>query len=615
MSYSIPENLIEEIRDSSDITEVIAELVILNKRGKNFVGLCPFHSEKTPSFTVNPQNQMFYCFGCGEGGNVYTFLMKYHGLNFVDAVKTLADRAGIQLPAEKDINPADKEKLELNKRLHTINDLASSFFSFSIKQPSGLEARNYLEHRKIGKSTAEKFRIGWAASQRDTLCSLLQKRGFSRREIILAGLGQEGKSGTLIDCFRSRLMFPISDYNGRVIGFGGRLLESGEPKYLNTSESDLFHKGRALYGLHIAIPAIRANGFAIIVEGYTDVIAAHQSGVTNVVASLGTALTREQAKLLRRYSETIVIAYDADGAGAAATLKGIEILLENSCKVRIAQLPEGMDPDSYVNSEGGEAFLELVKGKSLSLVEYKLDQACKKFDLSGVSGRLSAVNEVIPSLVRLENEIERVEYIKLVSRRLALSFEAIADEVFKYTRKLQKNGSKRDKIEKNRYTRGRVLTPSLPAFQGPEHILVWAAVKNPNLVRDIETQIGFDSFSFPYLRELLYLIKDRLEAGHTIEPLSLIDCVTLEDSKKFISKMTMKEFLPPLELAGSMEGYIHGAKRQILGHKINAKKEQLSQALKSGDVKLQRQYLEEISSLCKLKDNQASRNSPLERGE
>ena len=618
LNYNIPENLIEDIRDDTDIVEVISELVLLKKRGKNYVGLCPFHSEKTPSFSVNPENQMFYCFGCGIGGNVFTFLMKYHGFNFVDAVKTLADRAGIQLPLEKDISPAHKEKSDLRKRLYAINELASKFFNFCLKQPGGAEAIKYLEHRQIGETSVDKFQIGWAPSSWDNLCSFLKKRGYSNKEITLAGLGQVGKSGKLVDCFRSRVMFPISDYKGRVVGFGGRVLETGEPKYLNTGETDLFQKSHVLYGLHRAIPEIRKNGFAVIVEGYTDVISTHQAGIINVVASLGTALTKDQAKLLRRYGENVVIAYDADAAGAAATLKGMDILSQRDCRVRIAPVPEGYDPDTYIKSLGGEAFLELVKGKSLSLVEYRLEQACKKFDISSVSGRLAAVNEVIPALVRLENEVERVEYIKLVSRRLSLSYEAISDEVFKYGSKLQKNGSKRDNIEKTRYTRGRVLTPKIPAFQGAEHTLVWAVVENPNLLDEIEQKIGLDNFSEPFLRELLYTIKSRLEAGNTIEPISLIDWVSMEDSKQFISQMTLKENLPPADSPDLVEGYIDRAERHIVERKIAAEQEQLSQAQRNGDLELQRKHLEEINRLCKIKDNPQShyvRNNPLERGE
>ncbi|HHX95233.1 MAG TPA: DNA primase [Clostridia bacterium] len=616
MSYSIPENLIEEIRDASDIVDVISEFVSLRKRGKNYVGLCPFHSEKTPSFTVSSENQMFYCFGCGTGGNVYTFLMKYHGYGFVDAVKTLAERAGILLPAEKDISPADREKLNLRKRLFAVNDLACSYFGFSLKQPAGSEARKYLEHRGISMSSVDNFKLGWADSQKDSLCSFLQKRGFSKKEITLAGLGQTCQNGNLIDCFRSRLMFPISDYKGRVIGFGGRVLGQGEPKYLNTGETELFRKSNVLYGLHTAIPAIRSSGFAVIVEGYTDVISAHQSGVCSVIASLGTALTREQAKLLRRYTEKVIIAYDSDTAGAAATLRGMDILSQSRFEVRIALVPSGQDPDNFIKSKGGDAFLELVKGKSLSLVEYKLEQACKKFDLTSVSGRLSAVNEVIPTLVRLENEVERVEYIKMVSRRLSLSYDAVFEEVAKYARKLQKNGSKGDKIEKNRYTRGRVFSPAVPPFQGPEHTLVWAVVCNPGILIRIENEIGLDNFSEPYLRELLYIIKDRLEDEKDIEPISLIECVSLEDTKRFISHMSLKESILSGDSPGALEKNILSAKKRILERKINTKQEQLFQAQKSGDLGLQRKYLQDIDELCRLKDNiHNTGNKPFERGE
>lgn len=616
MSYSIPDNIIEEIREGSDIVDIISEAVILKKKGKNYVGLCPFHSEKTPSFTVNQENQMFYCFGCGTGGNVYTFLMKYHGLNFVDAVKTLGERAGIQIATEKDNNPANREKYELRKRLYAINQLACAYYQYLLKQPEGAQAAKYLEQRQISEAMAEKLQLGWADEAPDSLCRLLVKRGYSDREIVQSGVGQKGKSGALMDCFRGRVMFPIADYKGRTVGFGGRVLGTGEPKYLNTGETDLFQKGRLLYGLHVSIPEIRKQGFAVIVEGYTDVIAAHQAGICNVVASLGTALTIDQAKLLRRYTENVVMAYDADTAGSLATLKGMEILVKNNVKVRVAPIPEGTDPDSFIKTMGGEAFLELVKGKSLSLVEYRLEQVCRKFDISSVSGRLAAVNEVIPTLVMLENEVERAEYIKVVSRRLSLSFEAISEEVAKYAGKLHKIGSGRDKIGNNRYTRGRVFTPEIPAFRGPEHAVVWAVVENPDLLKRIDSEIGLDNFSESYLREILFQIKHRLEAGETIEPLSLIDGVEHESAKQFVSHMALRENRPPTDSPGALEECIARAKEHILDNKIIAKQEQLTVASQQGDLELQRKYMDEINGLLKLKGSKYGFGNTLsERGE
>jgi len=615
VAYSIPENLIEEIRDNSDIVDIISETVLLKRRGKNFVGLCPFHTEKTASFTVSPDNQMYYCFGCGEGGNVYSFLMKYHGLDFIDAVKTLADRAGIQLPAEKNINPAEKEKIELKKRLLAANELACAFYHHLLKQSASVQARDYLKQRKITWRCAESFKIGWSPAKPDQLSAFLISKGYSRDELIKAGLSQI-QNGSLVDCFRSRILFPICDYKGRVLGFGGRVLGSGEPKYLNTGETDLFQKGHVLYALHAAIPTIRSSGFAVIVEGYTDVIAAHQAGIKNVVASLGTAFTREQAKLIRRYAENVIMAYDADSAGSSATLRSMDILAQCRCKVRVAPIPEGYDPDSFISAFGGDAFLELVKGKSLSLVEYRLEKVCNKYDISNLSGRLSAANEIIPSLVMLENDMERDEYIKLVSQRLSLSSEAVAGEVMKYGSKMQKTGTKKDKIEKNRYTRERVAVPEIPSFQGPESILVWGAVCNPDLIDEIQDEIGIDAFSEEYLREILYFIKTQREKGKTIEPKALLDSVLLEESKRFISQMTMRSCLPPCGSPELAEAYILNVKKHILEKKIIAKKEELTKAQRNGNVQLQRAFLDEINDLLRLKESLcSSRDYPLEGGE
>lgn len=616
MSNFIPDNLIEEIRDDSDIVDIISEAVILKKKGKNYVGLCPFHSEKTPSFTVNQENQMFYCFGCGTGGNVYTFLMQYHGLNFVDAVKSLADRAGIQLPTEKGNTPADRKRSERRKRLYAVNELTCTYYHYLLDRPEGSQAFKYLEQRDISQEMWEKFQLGWAPEGWDNLCRLLITRGYSNREIIDAGVGQQGKGSAMLDSFRSRVMFPIADYKGRTIGFGGRVLGTGEPKYLNTGETELFQKGHLLYGLHLAIPEIRKMGFAVIVEGYTDVIAAHQVGICNVVASLGTALTSDQAKLLRRYTENVVMAYDADTAGSLATVKGMELLVKNKCNVRVAPIPEGKDPDSLIKTIGADAFLELVKGKSQSLVEYRLGQACRKFDISSVSGRLAAVNEVIPTLVLVENAVERAEYIKLVSRRLSLSVEAISEEVAKYAGKLHKNGSRRDKIENVRYTRGRVFTPEIHEFRGPEQAVVWTVVENPDLLGRIERSIGIDNFSEAYLREILSLIKHSLEVGEPIEPLSLIDGVEHEVAKQFVSHMALRENRPPTDSPELLESCITRAKSHILDQKIIAKQEQLTVASQQKNLELQRQYMDEINELFKLKGKMLdTRNNLSERGE
>jgi len=546
---------------------------------------------------------MFYCFGCGVGGNIFSFLMKYHGLDFVEAVKTLADRAGIQIRTEKNVIPAEKGKEQANKRLYMINHLSGKFYhALLLRHKLGKEGRRYLKNRGITGEAVKDFMLGYAPEEWEILCSFLRKKGFTDQELVLSGVAQESKKGRIIDRFRNRVMFPICDYRGRIVGFGGRVLDTGEPKYLNTPDTMLFHKGEILYGLHLAIPEIRKNDFVIVVEGYTDVITAHQYGIKNVVASLGTAFTSEHGKILRRYTRNVVIAYDADIAGMAATIRGMDILVECGCKVGVVNFPEGKDPDDFIKTEGGEAFLELIKRKSLSLIEYKLQKACNDYDIDSISGKVAAVNDILPSLVKIENEVEREAYIKLVAERLALSQEAIRHEVFKHARKLQKSGINQDKIVKNKYTRERVKVPELPRFKGPEHVLVWSIILNPDFIDIVDQEIGIDSFTEPYLREILFAIKSKRDAGSEVTPSALMDKVSLNASRQFLTELLFKEYLPPCDNLKSVLLYINNIKCQRLTKQIRDKQAELAEAQKSGNNELQKTCLEEIRKLYKLRE-------------
>ncbi|NLO90054.1 MAG: DNA primase [Clostridia bacterium] len=615
MSNSFSEAMIDEIREHNDIVDLISQFVDLKKRGKNFVGLCPFHPEKTPSFTVNPEAQMFYCFGCGVGGNVFNFLMKYHGLTFYEAVKTLAEKAGIQIQTEKSFIPAKKE-LRKRDSLYRINDLTAKYYHAVLKSRKlGVPGQFYIKKRGYTDATVKKFVLGYAPGEWDSLCSFLLKKGFTEQEIIEAGVGLKSRLGRLIDRFRNRIMFPIGDYRGRIIGFGGRVLDGGEePKYLNSPETALFHKGKVLYGLHAAIPEIRKNDFVLVFEGYTDVLTAQQNGIGNAVASLGTAFTEDHGRLLRRYTKNVVIAYDADTAGMAATLRGMEVLSQCGCRVSVVDLPEGTDPDEYIREHGGDAFLDLLKRKTLSLVEYKLHKVCKEFNTDSISGRIAAVNEMLPVLAKINSRVEQDAYINLVAKKLFISPEAIKEEILKYTKNLQKNGINYDKLEKNKYAGEKPHVPVLPKFKGPENMLMSCVIFNPEFIEIVDRELGIDSFSQPYMREILSIIKRKWNEGVKISPSALMEKVSLETSRQFLTELFFKEYLPPCDNESELLLYINSVKCLRINRLIEEKQALLAEAQKKRDNRLEKKYLMEIENLLRLREEQ-KKNSPIERGE
>jgi len=351
-----PEQIIEEVRLRNDIVEVVSGYVKLEKKGRSYWGLCPFHNEKTPSFSVEPNKQFFYCFGCNKGGSVIHFIMNIENLEFVEALKFLADRAGIALPETED--PQEREKAEQRKVILEINRQAARFYFRSLAGKDGLKAQNYLKKRGLLAKTIKQFGLGYAPAEWDGLTRELLKQHFPADLLIKSGLSIRAKSGELVDRFRDRIMFPIFDIRGNIVGFGGRVLDGSMPKYMNSPDTPVYNKSRELYGLNYA--RMSPSKRLLIVEGYMDVISLHQAGIDFAVASLGTALTRMQAWILKKYSEEVIIAYDSDSAGQAATMRGLDILEETGCNVKVLILPEGKDPDEYIRIHGPDKFKNLI---------------------------------------------------------------------------------------------------------------------------------------------------------------------------------------------------------------------------------------------------------------
>lgn len=419
------EELIEEIKNSNDIVDVISQYVNLKRSGRNFFGLCPFHKEKSPSFSVSPDKQIFHCFGCGAGGNVIHFISKIENADFKEAIGILANRAGIELPT---LNNYENNKTALLKsKVYEINQIAAEFYHQNLYKPTSKIGQEYIKKRKLDNRTLKSFLIGYSGNF-DELYRILKQKGFTEEEILASSLVNKTDDGKYIDRFRKRVMFPIQDTRNKVIAFGGRVTDDSKPKYINSPENIVYSKGRHLFGLNVAKRGELKN--IIIVEGYMDAISLYQRGITNVVASLGTALTEAQGRLLRRYSERVTIGYDSDGAGQAATLRGLEILQNIGCDVRILQISCAKDPDEYVIKYGPERFLKCVE-QAISLVEFKVKMLKQSLNLDNINDKIKFLNQVAKILSNVTNSIERELYVEKIANEYNVSKEAIYGEVNK----------------------------------------------------------------------------------------------------------------------------------------------------------------------------------------
>lgn len=433
------EELIEEIRSSNDIVDVISKYVTLKRSGRNFFGLCPFHKEKSPSFAVSPDKQIFHCFGCGAGGNVIHFISKIEGLDFKDTLELLANRVNIELPTLDNLE--DDKTARLKSKVYEINKIAAEFYHENLYKPTSKQAQEYIKKRKLDNRTLKTFLIGYAGNFNE-LYLLLKQKGYTEEEMLASSLVKRTENGGYMDSFRKRLMFPIQDVRERVIAFGGRVLDDSKPKYINSPENIVYSKGRNLFGLNVAKKHDTKK--IVIVEGYMDAISLYQRGITNVVASLGTAMTEAQGRLLRRYSEQVILGYDADGAGQAAILRGMEILQNLGCDIRVLQIEGAKDPDEYVLKYGPERFQKCVDN-AISLVEFKVKVLLKELNIENTNDKIKFLNEIAKILAKVTNQMEREIYVDKIAKEYKISKEAIYAEVNKLMYK-DNQGSK--KLEK-----------------------------------------------------------------------------------------------------------------------------------------------------------------------
>jgi DNA primase len=418
------EELIDEIRNSNDIVDIISQYVILKRSGRNFFGLCPFHKEKTPSFSVSPDKQIFHCFGCGAGGNVIHFISKIENVDFKESLEILADRAGIKLPTLE--NNVDSKRLELKEKVYEINKLVAMYYHETLYKPQAKPAQEYVKKRKLDNKALKEFCIGYAENA-NVLYKLLKEKGFTEEEILASDLVIK-KGNNYVDRFKNRLIFPIQDIRNRFIAFGGRVLDNSLPKYINSPENIVYSKARNLYGLNVAKNTKTRK--LIIVEGYMDTVSLHQRGIDNVVASCGTALTEAQGRLLRKYAEKVIISYDSDSAGQAATLRGLEILNNLGCDIRILQMEGAKDPDEYVIKYGNGRFNDLVEN-AISLVGFKIKVLKKGLNIENTNDKIKFMNEIAKILGGVDNKIEQEIYIDKISSDYNISKEAIYAQINK----------------------------------------------------------------------------------------------------------------------------------------------------------------------------------------
>ena len=424
-----PGSIAEKVKQQADIVRVVGEYVRLKKAGQNFVGLCPFHSEKTPSFAVHPVKQIFHCFGCGVGGDVFKFVMDVEKLSFPEALKFVADKSGIRLPERRPRTPEEAQETRIRTRLVELHEHAARYFLDELNGTrEGKLVRDYLHDRGLSDELIKTFGIGYAPGAGDALVRRLKQAGYAQEIIEASGLANKDERGTVYDRFRRRVMFPIHSESGRLVGFGGRAMGDEMPKYLNSPETAVYQKSRVLYNLQRAKDSIRKDNFAVMVEGYLDCIAVHSAGIGNVVATCGTSLTETQVKLLARSTRNVVVSFDPDAAGVAATERSLNLLLADGFNVRVLALPPGHDPDLFVREKGGPAYRAQLK-ESLPYLDYLIERARRQFDWRTQDGKIAALNYLLPYLARLPSKIRRADWASELGSRLGIDERLLREEL------------------------------------------------------------------------------------------------------------------------------------------------------------------------------------------
>ena len=581
------DEIIDEVRQTNDIVDIISQYVHLKRSGRNFFGLCPFHNEKSPSFSVSPDKQIFHCFGCGVGGNVFTFLTKIEGINFIEAVQTLAERSNIQLPTLE--NRGDSLKEELKAKVYKVNEFAANYYHENLYKPESKIAQEYIKKRKLTNETLKSFQIGFSGKFNE-LYNALKKQGFEEREILESGLVNKNDNGKYIDRYRNRLMFPICDVRGRVIAFGGRVLDDSKPKYINSPENIVYSKGRHLFGLNVAKKSDVKK--ILIVEGYMDVISLHQRGVKNVVASLGTAMTQQQGWLLRKSSEQIILSFDSDEAGLSAKMRALDILQNMGCDIRILQMEGAKDPDEYIIKYGSARFQSLIE-KALSVVEFKVKILKRNLDLNNTNDKIKFLNEIAKLISKIDNTIEKEVYIERIAKSYNISKEAIYAEVNKLsyaTAKGQKILEKskpvisHKKVEKNKVSEAIVKKENT--------ILSLLLMGDLNVFQIIKQNIKVEDFKDGLNQQIAKKLYEEFEKGNS-NINSILD--NLEEEEQNRITMIMADDYEIKDVEKAIDDIIQSYEKE----KLNERKFEILEELEKEDINetQKKEYEKELSNI------------------
>ncbi len=521
------EEVLEEVRSKNDIVEVIGSYVRLQKKGASYFGLCPFHNEKSPSFSVSPSKQMYYCFGCGAGGNVFTFLQQYENYSFQEAVKVLADRAGVQLP-ETEMTAADKQRESRRMQLLEVSREAAKYFYYQLRMPQGKDGLAYLQGRALTEETIHKWGLGYSNKTSNDLVQYLHQKGYKDDLIMEAGLATFDERYGMHDKFWNRVMFPIQDSNHRVIGFGGRVMGDGKPKYLNSPETPIFDKSRNLFGLNFARSS-RKNQF-ILCEGYMDVITMHQAGFTQAVASLGTAFTSGQANLLRRYADEVLLAYDSDEAGIKAALRAIGILKEVGLTGKVLHFDPHKDPDEFIKTEGAEAFQKRIdEAENSFLFEIRILQ--RDYSMSDPESKTKFFREVAKKLCLFSEDLERNNYMEAVARKFGIGFDELKSLVRSYA---TQTGLAKP-LERPKSGIHQKNTPEESIKRSQRLLITWIA-NEPAIYEKIKKYISATDFTEPLYSEVADKLFREIEAGE-MNLAAMVSQFTEEEQQKEVAAL------------------------------------------------------------------------------
>ena len=571
MKISIPDHIIDEIRDRTDIVTVISDHVVLKKVGKNFKGLCPFHSEKTPSFSVSPDKRIYHCFGCGVGGNVFKFLMEIQSISFPEVLKVLAEHAGIPLPrnsSDHSTDPGHKERESLRK----LNEAATRYFQSLLKNPEGgLSARNYLTSRHFDAETLERYRVGWAApTWKGLLTHVQQKSSVTQEQLLKSGLIiKKEDSSTVYDRFRGRVIFPIKDLHSNIIGFGGRSInEEDQPKYLNSPETLLYQKSETLFGMDQAKQAIRKENQVILVEGYFDQMRAVQHGVEYVVATCGTALTAKQASMLRNHAETAILIFDSDSAGRSAAEKGFDILLEHGMNVKIVVLPDGQDPDSFIQEQGAESFLEKIRNAKPFMESY-IDALVRESPGQTPADKVKMANQILPLLAKIKNTVERSAWLEKFTSKTNIDDRTFLKELSKA-------------LTQNQPRMAETKSELAPLLNLEKH-LVHLILSDKETAQMVLLEVDPEDFSDPILKNIAQTCRQKIDNDEDLRIDQLLGQTEDPETRNVLSRLGLEsvEFESPER---TMKDCIGKFKNIHLKSKIKDLKLQRLDAAKAGQV-------------------------------